>query len=262
LAHRGAEAALDRADLILVMTAADREALERAKPAAQRLVDLPPFLDLDEWALAPAVGGVQGGPGSRPHPDAPPASMGAPVRLLTVAMMRGGDKLASYTLLSEALDSLQDRPWTLDVVGDGEAREAVSALLARFAPRVRFHGSIDERDRLQELYRVADLFVWPAVNEAYGMAPLEAQALGCPVVAGAYGGVSSVVQDGVTGLLTRPGDTGHFAEAVAALVDDAPRRRELGAAARRFVVAHRSLPGTARRLGAALEQILPSERAP
>jgi glycosyltransferase involved in cell wall biosynthesis len=44
------------------------------------------------------------------------------------------------------------------------------------------------------------------VNEAYGMALLEAQAHACPVVAGAYGGVASVVEDGRTGILTVPGD--------------------------------------------------------
>ena len=50
--------------------------------------------------------------------------------LLTVAMMRPGDKLASYRLLGEALASLQDRPWRLLVAGDGPAR-------ARGAPGAR-----------------------------------------------------------------------------------------------------------------------------
>ena len=49
--------------------------------------------------------------------------------------------------------------------------------------------------------READLFVWPAINEAFGMALLEAQASALPVVAGASGGVGGIVASGETGLL-------------------------------------------------------------
>src|SRR3954468_11216588 len=87
LGHWGAEAALDRADAIFVMTAADREALERAKPARQRLLDLPPFIDLEGWGGAFAEAADERSPRLRD---------GGSPRLLTVAMMRRGDKLASY----------------------------------------------------------------------------------------------------------------------------------------------------------------------
>ena len=46
------------------------------------------------------------------------------------------------------------------------------------------------------MYAAADLYVWPAVREAYGIALLEAQAAGLPVVAGREGGVAEVVADG------------------------------------------------------------------
>ncbi len=87
LGHEAAEAALDRADVILVMTAADQEALERARPPAQQLLALPPFMDLDEWDC-------RAKPVPRHGARGPAADR--PVRLLTVAMMRRGDKLASY----------------------------------------------------------------------------------------------------------------------------------------------------------------------
>ena len=47
-------------------------------------------------------------------------------------MMREGDKLASYQVLSSALGMLRDRPWQLLVVGDGPARSAVEAALTGF----------------------------------------------------------------------------------------------------------------------------------
>ncbi len=239
-AHAGAEAALDRADAIFVMTGADREALERHRRNGQRLLELPPFIDLEEWS---------------DPPTATPRGAGI-VRLLTVAMMRHGDKLASYRMLAAALAGLPDDGWTLDVVGDGEARPEVETLFAELAPHVRFHGRVDDRGSLAGFYAAADLFVWPAVNEAYGMAFLEAQALGCPVLASAYGGVASVVRHGETGELTAPGDVPALAQALGRLVGDAPRRRALGQAARQFVRGERGLDRAAERLRAGLLPLL------
>ena len=245
IGHAGAEAALDRADAVFVMTEADREALQAAKPAGQMLIDLPPFLDLEEWAgTAPAS------PGQDDE---------AALRFLTVGMMRLGDKLASYAILADALARLRRHGWTLDIVGEGNARSETERLFSRFGERVRFHGLIEDRASLARLYGGADLFLWPAVNEAYGMALLEAQAFGCPVIAGAYGGVPSVVRDGATGVLTAPGDAAAFASAVAALVDDPARRRALGLAARRFVAEERGLPQAVARLRSALMPLVAAE---
>jgi glycosyltransferase involved in cell wall biosynthesis len=238
LGHAGAEAALDRADVIFVMTAHDREALQAARPPHQALVDLPPFLDLQDW----------------PAPSAAFPS-GSEPRLLTVAMMRKGDKLVSYGILAAALERLQHLPWSLDIVGDGEAREEIVQRFSPFADRVRFHGRIESRTDLKALYESADLFVWPAVNEAYGMVLLEAQAMGCTVLAGAYGGVASVVKHGETGTLTPPGDVAAYADALSALLQDRDRLRRLGADALRFVRRERDLDDAALRLRNALEPL-------
>lgn len=238
LGHQGAEAALDRADAVFVMTAHDQEALAKAALPHQALVDLPPFLDLGEW----------------PAPPFGPVRDGAP-RLLTVAMMREGDKLASYRILAAALERLRHLPWTLDIVGDGEASDAVAGLFSSLTGRVRFHGRIAHNADLAGLYQAADLFVWPAVNEAYGMVLLEAQALGCAVVAGAYGGVASVVRHGETGMLTPPGDVAAFAGALADLLQDRERLRRLGDGASRFVRQERDLDQASLRLRKALEPL-------
>jgi glycosyltransferase involved in cell wall biosynthesis len=241
LGHRGAEAALDRADLVFAMTANDRVALERDRPERQRIVDLPPFVE-----SVPPVTAVRSG--GR--------------RLLTVAMMRPGDKLASYRLLADSLSALGARAWTLDVVGDGEAWGAVEAMFTSLGPRVRFHGRLDDPSALGALYDASDILVWPAVNEAYGMALLEAQAHGCPVVAGSYGGVTSVVRHGETGLVTPPGDTGAFARAIACLLDDPSLRHRLGVCARATVAREHTLDAAARRLRTAIEPLLAPELAP
>jgi glycosyltransferase involved in cell wall biosynthesis len=107
-------------------------------------------------------------------------------------------------------------------------------------------------ERIPAMIAAADLLVWPALREAWGMALLEAEAAGLPVVAGRVGGVPSIVVDGETGLLAPDGDAAGLADAVAVLLDDPDRRRALGAAARRHVAAHHALPAAARTLDAIL----------
>ena len=246
--HAGAGLALARANAVFVITARDRVALSRDTPAGQRLVDLPPFLDADRW---PVPGPSDPGSGS--------------LRLLAVAMMRESDKLASYRQLAAALrhaDGLCGTPpWSLAVVGDGPAREKVESLLAPFGDRVAFHGRVDEPARLAAIYEAADLLVWPAVNEAYGMALLEAQAMGCPVLAGRQGGVENAMAESRTGVLAPPDDPAAFARAMLALAADRPRLHAMRSEATRFVREERNLAGAARILRRTLADILPRSLA-
>jgi glycosyltransferase involved in cell wall biosynthesis len=78
----------------------------------------------------------------------------------------------------------------------------------------------------------SDLFVWPGVREPIGMAMLEAQAAGLPVVAGRGPGITDIVHDGCTGRLVPRGDAEAFAEAVASLLAAPEERAALGARAR------------------------------
>ncbi len=174
-------------------------------------------------------------------------------------MMREGDKLASYRLLAEALAQLGDRPWILDVAGDGPSAAEVASLLAPFGDRVRRHGAVGPTT-LSALYGRADLLVWPAVNEAYGMALLEAQAHGCPVVAGGYGGVPDVVRDRVTGRVTPPGDVAAVAAAIRDLAGAPGTLAAMRQAALAFAREERGLTAAAARLRAALSPLL-GERA-
>src|SRR5262249_26395710 len=116
----------------------------------------------------------------------------SPPRLDTVAMMRHGDKLVSYRVLGEALLPLLDRAWSLEVIGTGPARAEFEQALAPLGDRVTYADALPEHAIVARLQR-SDIFVWPAINEAYGMALLQAQACGLPVVAGGAGGVAGIV---------------------------------------------------------------------
>lgn len=234
--HLASEQAIAAADLILSLNPNDMPAVRaRLRPGARQIA-LPPFIDARPFRARPA----------RPANDPP--------MLLSVGMMRRRDKLDSYRVLAEAFSRLGDRPWQAMLVGDGPARGEVEALMKPFGNRIAFMGAVAHAD-LPKLYAAADIYVWPAINEAYGMAFLEAQASGLPVVAGRTGGVPAVVADGIAGMLAPVGDAAAFADAVARLLDDPLLRRRLAIGAFERIAQQHDEPVAARRLAAALRTL-------
>src|SRR5689334_12012332 len=98
-----AASAIGRADAVIGLNPADRECVLPLLRDPSRWVALKPFVDAASYA----------------HPR---RAYGGPTRLIAVAMMRYGDKLASYRLLGAALAQLLDLRWSLEVIGDGAAR--------------------------------------------------------------------------------------------------------------------------------------------
>ncbi len=225
LGHEATLAALRQAQAVISLNPADDAGVLPHLAAPERLHRIKPFLDAPVFAAAARR--------SQDHRRALALELGLPSMppwLLTVAMMRPGDKLDSYRLLAAALGRVASRTWQLIVIGDGPARDEVRLLLAPFAERVVFTGARSPDD-LPAFYAAADLLVWPAINEAYGMALLEAQASGLPVLAGRFGGVGQVVADGESGILTDPGDAAGFAAALDVLLSEPERRRAMSEAA-------------------------------
>jgi glycosyltransferase involved in cell wall biosynthesis len=93
------------------------------------------------------------------------------------------------------------------------------------------------------------------LRRGYGVAYLEAQAAGLPVVAQDIAGVPEVVRDGQTGFLTPPGDVAAFASAIERLLARNDERTIMAAAARRFILEERSLGVAAARLAELLAKI-------
>ncbi|MBS0546349.1 MAG: glycosyltransferase family 4 protein [Proteobacteria bacterium] len=237
LGHRANERALAAADLAITVNPRDVAGVAtRLRPGA-RQVWLPPFIDVAPYLATRA---------RRAANDVPV--------LLAVGMMRTRDKLESYRVLAAAFHRLGDRKWRAVLVGDGAARPEIEQLMAPFGARIRFAGAVSQ-DELLSLYASADLYVWPAINEAYGMAFLEAQAAGVPVVGGRTGGVPAVVADGIAGLLTPIGDAAAFAAAVARLLDDPAERARLAANTAARIAARHDDRAAAHALGAALKTL-------
>ncbi|MET0748518.1 MAG: glycosyltransferase family 1 protein, partial [Rhizobium sp.] len=139
--------AVQQAIFNLCFTARDRRGLVAAIPDGV-YEPFPPFID----------------PGSFQAPVAD-----APHRLVTVAMMRGGDKLESYAMLARSLALLAHRPWTLTVIGDGPKLSEVKAMFAGFdQQRITWLGQ-RSTDEIAGALADGGIYVWPGCGEAYGL---------------------------------------------------------------------------------------------
>lgn len=125
---------------------------------------------------------------------------------------------------------------TLDLVGDGPDRGALERLARDLGLRetVRFHGYRGQSE-VAALLRETGILVLPSFAEGVPVVLMEAMAAARPVIATRVGGVSELVEDGLSGLLVPPGDEASLAEAVTALAGDAARRAAMGAAGRAAV---------------------------
>jgi glycosyltransferase involved in cell wall biosynthesis len=161
-----------------------------------------------------------------------------PPRILFVGRLvarKGVDRLL------QALATIADRVWRLEIVGFGPERDPLERRAAELglSGRVEFLGRI-ANDALVAAYRRATCFVLPATlderadTEGLGVVLLEAMSYGVPVIATRRGGIVDIVEDGGTGVLVED-EPAELARAVASILDDPQRGRALGRAGRASV---------------------------
>ena len=135
------------------------------------------------------------------------------------------EPVKGYSVLVSAFPIVSRRqPRAVCLVAGSGAAEASLRSTARESgtgDRLRFLG---ERQDIPDFLQALDLYVQPSRLEGFGLAALEAMAAGVPVVASHTGGLPEVIEDGVSGDLVPPGDPAALAEALLALLADAPRR--------------------------------------
>lgn len=192
--------------------------------APEKVAVLPPGVDLDLW-----------------RPD--PCRLGWPLRVLFVggdfARKGGEDLLAVFAGLPAG------------------SAELVLVTRTRVPPLVGVFAFPDLQPNSPELVALCqscDVCVLPSHAEAFGIAAVEASALGLPVIATSVGGLPDVVVDGETGFLIQPGDRPALAQLLRRLADDPELRLRLGRAARERAESRFDARANAYRIGTILCQ--------
>jgi glycosyltransferase involved in cell wall biosynthesis len=177
-----------------------------------------------------------------------PKTSYAPTRRLLHAGRLGHEKNVDQVLQAFALLLEREPDYTLDIVGDGPAREHLERVAARLGigAKVKMRGFMD-RAALGRLYQSYDAFVTASTIETQGIVLLEAMSAGLPIVAVRALAVPEIVGEGRAGVLVEPGDIAGLADAFARVVGDQALREAMGAAGREDVRQH-ALPAVVERL--------------
>ena len=216
------------ADLVMVNSEWTKAALMKQGVHESKLVVVP--LAFEASSPRPSIDGT-----CRPASSAAP--LGLPSAVYRAAPQRLGSRRKLHALflgqvilrkgiqyLIEAARLLKDEAVHFDVVGAiGISDEAVAS-----APsNMTFHGPVS-RDRTEEFYRSADLFVLPTLSDGFALTQLEAMAHGLPVITTPNCG--EVVTDGVDGLIVAASDANALAEAFQFLIQDPEKLQAMSAA--------------------------------
>ncbi|XHR28606.1 MAG: glycosyltransferase [Chthoniobacteraceae bacterium] len=129
-----------------------------------------------------------------------------------------------------ALES-EKAPVQMVFVGDGPYLKD----LKRALPKACFTGALAGAE-LAIAYASADVFLFPSTTDTYGNVVIEAHAAGLPTVVSDTGGPKELVEEGVTGYVTRSLDVEDFTRAVRLLVGDELLRKKMAQAARESVL--------------------------
>ncbi len=186
-----------------------------------------------------------------------PARREGPPTLVTVAHLiarkRHADVLRALAVLGPRHPTLR-----YAIVGEGPERTALEGLAVRLgvAERVDFHGQLSPAEAIEEARR-STLFVMPSIDEAFGVAYVEAMAGGVPAI-GCRGepGPEEIAAAGDGLVLVPPGDIERLTQRIDELLSDPHRLREIRQRARATVAAHFTWENCGRQTLAAYEHAL------
>ncbi len=171
----------------------------------------------------------------------PSSRRAAPSRIVCVARLVPFKRV---DLLLAACALLQARgvEFRCTIVGDGRSRHEIEAQRARLRleQTVELVGAA-EQARVRAWWRRATVAALASDSEGMPVSLMEAAACGVPAVATAVGGIPELIEDGVTGILTPPGDAGKLAAALERLLRDPELATRFGVAARRRAEEHFSV---------------------
>lgn len=127
----------------------------------------------------------------------------------------------------------------LVLVGDGALKAELTRKAALISPgTVRFPGFL-QKDRLPEIYALADAFVFPTLSDPWGFVVNEAMACGLPIIASDVAGcVADLVHDGENGLIVPARDVGALSDAMGKLAADGRLRARMADSSSGLILDH------------------------
>ena len=208
-------ACLDRADAIVVGSRRIAETSPRLRTRSPTLIRY--AVDTDRYSE-----------------DAAPASLVRGIREeLDAPLVVAAGRLVYYKGFEHLIAAARDLEATVAIVGGGPLEGELRARAAG-VPNVRIVGAVSE-ERLIAHLAAADCFVLPSTSraESFGIATLEAQAMGVPAVVTDVGtGTVEAIEPGETGVVVRPGEPSELVRGIRSIIDSADGGRAMGEAAR------------------------------
>lgn len=210
-----------RADAVLTTSAYCRDAIARhygVPPSRTRIV--PEGIDLARWRRM-----------TEPEPR---ASDGATILCVARQYPRKhvADLLRALPIVRRSVPQARAL-----IVGDGPEHAALQRLAAGLGlgHAAQLMGGLPDDAQVARIYRRADVFCLPSVQEGFGIVFLEAMASGLPIVATHAAAIPEVVPHSQAGLLTPPGDVAALAAALIELLRNPDQRAAYGRFGREYV---------------------------
>lgn len=155
---------------------------------------------------------------------------------ITVGIVKGMEEKYGIEYLIQAFKSLKEKlpkedfsKLHLKIVGDGPSLQAYKQLSQMYEldHTISFTGPV-QHELVPKIISEMDIFVVPSIIESFGVAAVEAQACGVPVIASNVGGLPEVVIDGETGFIVPPREPDAIAQKIEDLMYNPELRKTMG----------------------------------
>lgn len=223
----------DQADVLTYLGEFTRSRISRALSLRARnaMVRMAPGIDTTHFSMNTATGDLR-------------KQLGLDGKVVIVCVGRlvprkGQDRLIqALPLLRDSIPNIH-----LLIVGEGSYKSKLDALVKEnnLSAQVTFVGRVPFSE-LPSYFRCGDIFAMPSRSrmgglevEGLGIVYLEASACGLPVIAGNSGGAPDAVVDGVTGIVVDGRNINEIAGAIARVVSDPAKSKNMGVAGNEWV---------------------------
>ena len=141
--------------------------------------------------------------------------------------------IRAFAILKEKYKDIE-----LHIAGKGEQERELKQLCVDLGINndVKFLGFLESPYLVAQTFNTFDIAVFPSLSESFGVAAIEAQACGVPVIVTKVGGLPEVVEENKTGLIIEKGNIEELVMAIEYLILNEEKRIEMGKSGRKFVL--------------------------